>query len=89
MSGIVGLHGVFMHPEYSDITDCNDLPIGYCGYTYSTTRNAPDAMMLVQCIGVDNSYKFQTAVDAERFLFRCCYNKKWSAWVRLQKHQYI
>lgn len=84
IKGIVGLHGTFMHPEYSDITDCNDLPIGYCGYTYSTTRNAPDAYILVQCLGASNNYKLQIAVGTEKFWHRYCIDGIWRKWVKAQ-----
>lgn len=63
--GIVGINGAFLNGINSKITDCDNLPIGYCGYTYSTTANAPGAGWLVFCVGADVSHLFQIAVSED------------------------
>lgn len=83
--GIGGFHGVYANKDYSNIDDCNDLPIGYCAYTYPDTKNKPstDGRWYVFCFGIDLNYKFQIAVREESMSFRYYINKTWYNWVNV------
>lgn len=82
MDNITGLHGILMQPGL-DIYDCDQLPIGYCGYTYSNTLNAPEAYVLVQCFGVNNNFKMQIAAGHDTFWHRIQFGGTWQNWIRI------
>lgn len=63
ISGIKSFKSVFMTSSAGNITDCDDLPIGYTGYTYGDTLNTPrTGAWLVFCYGANDMYRAQIAI---------------------------
>lgn len=63
VSGIKDFKSVFMTSSVGDITDCDNLPIGYTGYTYGNTLHTPTAgAWLVFCYGANDMYRAQIAI---------------------------
>lgn len=81
ISSITGFTSLFMEST-SEITDCDNLPIGCTGYTYSSTAHAPDtqAGWYVFCIGLTPYYKCQIAANSKNAAFRTRYASGWGEW---------
>lgn len=80
--GYGGFRSVFMRAQNSNIVDCNNLPIGYCGYAYDITLNSPSANSgwYVFSVGINDDFKFQIAIRQQQFAFRYYKENQWNDW---------
>ena len=75
----------FMNNNFSDILDCNDLPLYSIGFTYPTTKNSPGTSCTIVTVGGNNNYKVQMAVcDTVNTFYVRAYNisNGWGAWTQ-------
>lgn len=66
----------------TDMSDCNNIPLGAVLYVYANTANNPLADIgMVLCYGVNDSYRVQIAIGRYTKYTRMYVESTWYAWM--------